>query len=261
MMKIINIKQERRYWMQVNGINGANVSAPQASVPSVDEVSKSIQNQIANAQMQLQKLSSDREMSAEEKQQRRQEIQKQISELNTKLRQHQMEVRREQQVKAKAKSSGANELSTEDKTEQQPEEKVQTSLSSNSMKAIISAESAVKEANAHGNVSSNLEGQMKVLQSEIKQDARNGNNTERKQDALERLENRVTRVSGAQMGVLSDAVQDMRQTAKQERSVQDDQKVKQRPEDQTVAAEKLNLATGIEAYNKGKFFSNVNIQM
>lgn len=244
--------------MQVNGVNGANTSAPQVSAQPVDEVSKNIQNQIANAQMQLQKLSSDREMSTEEKQQKRQELQKQISELNTQLRQHQMEVRREQQAKAK---SSQDDLSPGGKTEQQQEEKIQTALSTNSMKAIISAESAMTEAESHGNVVSSLEGRVRVLQGEIKQDAKNGNNTERKQKELEQLENRVTRVSGARMGVLSDAVQDMRQTAKQERSAQDDQKVKQGTEDKTVVAEKLNLAAGVEAYNKGKFFSNVNIQM
>ena len=47
-----------------------------------DSVSKNIQNQIANAQKELQELSSNKEMSIEEKMNRRQEIQQQITDLN-----------------------------------------------------------------------------------------------------------------------------------------------------------------------------------
>lgn len=244
--------------MQVKGINESSVSTLQASAQPVDEVSKGIQQQITNAQMQLQRLSSNQEISAEEKQQKRQEIQKQIAELNTELRQHQMEVRREQRIKAQ---SSGDDLLPVDTPEQQLEENVQTTLSTNSMRSIISAESAMTQAEAHRNVSSNLESRVRVLQGEIKQDARKGNNTERKQKELEQLENRITRASGARVGVMSDAVKDMRQTAKKERSVQDDQKVKQGTGEKTVPAEKLNLAAGVEAYNKGKIFSNVTIQV
>ena len=62
-----------------------------------DSVSKNIQNQIANAQQKLQDLSSNEEMSLEDKMKKRQEIQQEINNLNQQLRQHQIEQRKEQQ--------------------------------------------------------------------------------------------------------------------------------------------------------------------
>ena len=66
--------------MKINGINEANT---QMSVmkrqTATDSVSKSIQNQIANAQKQLQEISSDKDMSIEEKMKKSQEIQQKIT--------------------------------------------------------------------------------------------------------------------------------------------------------------------------------------
>ena len=64
-----------------------------------DSVSKNIQNQIANAQQKLQDLSSNEELSLEDKMKKRQEIQQEITNLNQQLRQHQIEHRKEQQSK------------------------------------------------------------------------------------------------------------------------------------------------------------------
>ena len=64
---------------------------------TTDSYSRNIQNQIANAQKQLQELSSNKDMTLEEKMNKRQEIQQQINDLNVQLRQHQMEQRREKQ--------------------------------------------------------------------------------------------------------------------------------------------------------------------
>lgn len=73
------------------GHSGMNMQA--------DAVTKSIQRQIANAQKQLQEISSNKDMAMEEKMKKRQEIQKEIADLNLQLRQHQIEQRKEQQSK------------------------------------------------------------------------------------------------------------------------------------------------------------------
>ena len=66
--------------MKINGINGANTQIGGMNMmQSNDSVSKNLQNQIANAQKQLQELSSNKEMSLEEKMKKRQEIQQQIA--------------------------------------------------------------------------------------------------------------------------------------------------------------------------------------
>ena len=54
--------------MRINGLNGANTPAGGMNMTkATDSVSKNIQNQIANAQKQLQELSANKDMSIEEK--------------------------------------------------------------------------------------------------------------------------------------------------------------------------------------------------
>lgn len=86
--------------MIINSINGANTQIRQPGInQETDAYSKNIQNQIANAQKQLQDLSSNEDMSSEEKMKKRQELRQQINDLNVQLRQHQIEQRKEKQQK------------------------------------------------------------------------------------------------------------------------------------------------------------------
>ena len=60
--------------MTVNGISGANNGMQAGSsgrITQMDSVSKNIQNQIANAQKKLQELSSNEELSIEDKMKKR----------------------------------------------------------------------------------------------------------------------------------------------------------------------------------------------
>ena len=78
--------------MKINGFNGTNTQTGAMGMAQVnDSVSKNIQNQIANAQQKLQDLSSNEELSLEDKMKKRQEIQQEITNLNQQLRQHQIE--------------------------------------------------------------------------------------------------------------------------------------------------------------------------
>ncbi|MDE5866034.1 MAG: FlxA-like family protein [Lachnospiraceae bacterium] len=86
--------------MTINSINGANIQMGQMGLnQATDSYSRNIQNQIVDAQKQLQELSSNKDMTQEEKMTKRQEIQQQISDLNMQLRQHQMEMRMQAQQK------------------------------------------------------------------------------------------------------------------------------------------------------------------
>ena len=81
--------------MTIKSINGVNTQIGQMEKnQATDSYSRNIQNQIANAQKQLQELSSNENMTLEEKRKKRQEIQQQISDLNAQLRQHKMEQRK-----------------------------------------------------------------------------------------------------------------------------------------------------------------------
>ena len=63
---------------------------------STDPKIKNIQNEITDAKQQMQKLSSKEEISANEKASERKKFQKEISDLNTELKQHQEELRKSQ---------------------------------------------------------------------------------------------------------------------------------------------------------------------
>ncbi len=86
--------------METNSINGINTQMGQMGMKqAADSYIRNIQNQIASAQKQLQELSSNKEMTQEEKMTKRQELQQQINDLNMQLRQYQTEQRREKQQK------------------------------------------------------------------------------------------------------------------------------------------------------------------
>jgi len=163
---------------------------------ATDSVSKNIQNQIANAQNQLQELSANENMSAEEKMKKRQEIQQQITDLNNQLRQHQIEQRKEKQQEKS--SSNDNMVSSNKKGNQG------TGLSQSSMTAIISADSAISHARVQNNVADRLEARAGVLKSEIKLDSSRGGSVEAKQEELAKVEERAAQVSSGQMSTLLD---------------------------------------------------------
>lgn len=86
--------------MRINGFNGMNTQTGTLGMSQAnDAVSKNIQNQIANAQQKLQDLSSNEEMSLEDKQKKRQEIQQEIANLNQQLRQTTTVQRKQKQRK------------------------------------------------------------------------------------------------------------------------------------------------------------------
>lgn len=84
--------------MGIGSITSTNsMSAMQTSTANLkDQKSKNIQNEITNRQLLLQKLSSEEDLSANEKATERKKLQKEISGLNTKLKQHQKELLRSQ---------------------------------------------------------------------------------------------------------------------------------------------------------------------
>ena len=172
--------------MTINGISGANTQAAQIGMnQAMDSYSKNIQNQIANAQKQLQELSSNEEMTLEEKMKKRQEIQQQISDLNMQLRQHQIEQRN--------KGSG---------------------LSQASMQAMISADSSMKQAKVQGSVATQMQGRANVLKAEIKQSG----STEAKEAELADLEQKAVNATASQMNTLAEANKAVSEAAAAERT-------------------------------------------
>lgn len=192
--------------MRVNGTNSAGVI--QAGMPGLgqqmDSVSKNLQRQIEMAQKQLQELSANKDMSAEEKMKKRQELQKQINELSNQLRQHQMQQKQEAMREAKKNRSNeaAEELSGGGKENGKG---TNTGLSQSGMTAILSAETAMSQARVQGGVAAKMEGKVRVLKSEIRQDEALNGDTTKKREELAAVEQTALDASAGQMHTLKEA--------------------------------------------------------
>lgn len=223
--------------MKINGLNGASTQVGGKNLmQSKDSVSKNIQNQIANAQKQLQELSSNKEMSVEEKMKKRQEIQQQITDLNNRLRQHQIEQRKEQQVK----KSSMNDMLGGSKQTTSKVGNQGTGLSQASMKAMISADSAMAQAKIQGSVAGQMEGKAGVLEAEIKLDAARGGNVEKKKEELAETQQKAVQAESAQMNTLSNANKELEAAAKV------DDKDKKTDKKDAVSAGKEDVTMSVE---------------
>lgn len=199
--------------MRIDGFNGTNTQTGAMGLAQMnDPVSRNIQNQIANARQKLQDLSSNKEMSLEDKMKKRQEIQQEINNLNQQLRQHQIEQRREQQQSKNSSSMDAMVAGTNDTSK-----RTGTGLSRAGMQAMLSADFSMKQAKVQGSMAAQMEGRASVLESEIKQDAGKGN-TEKKEEELADLRAKAQSATVAQMSTLVAANKTMEEAAKADNS-------------------------------------------
>ncbi len=209
--------------MTINGINGTNTQAAQMGMnQAMDSYSKNIQSQIANAQKQLQELSSNEEMTPEEKMKKRQEIQQQISDLNIQLRQHQIEQRKEKQ---QAKGSSMDEMLGGTNARRGGKG---AGFSQASMTAILSADTSLKQAKAQGSVATGLKGRAGVLESEIQQDAGRGASVEKKKEELAEVKQKAQAATASQMNTLAEAGKAVEKAAEAERAEQKDSDEKEK---------------------------------
>lgn len=110
--------------------------------------------------------------------------------MNQQLRQHEIDLRKEKQKKAAEKMD----------TTQTKESK----LTQDSMKTMISADSALKQADVYEKVATQKEGQSNVLKTEIKLDESRGGNAEKKKEELTKLQQEVRE---QQASTLADAIE------------------------------------------------------
>ncbi len=193
--------------MKINGMNNAG-GAPQAANRAGgqdDSYSRNIKNQIANAQKRLQEISSDQQLSTEEKMKKRQEIQQEIANLNQQLRQHQMEQRRQQQENRKAERASGSDPGNDS---------AGSGLSGAGMEAMISADSSMKQAKVQGNMAKQAEGKAAVLKTEVKLD-KNDTTAARKEKEIAELGARAQKATQGQMSSLADAGKEIEKAAKE----------------------------------------------
>lgn len=198
--------------MVVSGISNGSITGSAAGTMGMnqasDSVSKDLLRQIDEAQKKMQELSSNNDLTMEEKMKKRQELQKKISDLNSQLRQHQIEMRREATENArkqKAQDSKEEEsANSKQKTDSAGKGQQQTAgLSQSSMQAMISADGSMKQAQVQGSVAKKMEGKAGVLEAEIKLDAGRGGSTDAKEEELADVKKRAANATASQMDTLS----------------------------------------------------------
>lgn len=263
---------------------------------STDVKSKNIQNEITDIEQQMQKVSSQEELSADEKADERKKLQKEISSLNTELERHQEEFLRSQKrevmmaklqedekpteewkavgrmqtdtddqegaaekdekitdsdttalihngvsaAEAKDVSTqqsdyqgtviarnrdgvviltgelssdekrgvGTDESNEEDLAAEETDDKeaaAETGMSHKEMNAMVSADASAQQASRQGTVIARISGGIAVLKGEMNLDELRGENTDRKQEQLEKLEEREEKARIFQFSVLGEA--------------------------------------------------------
>ncbi|MCM1092190.1 MAG: FlxA-like family protein [Butyrivibrio sp.] len=221
--------------MTINGINGANTQMGQMGMnQAADSYSRSLQNQISNAQKQLQELSSNEDMTLEDKMKKRQEIQQQISDLNVQLRQHQMEQRRA------AMNNSAKDSSMDDLlggTRSRKAGNKGSGISQASMTAIISADNSMKLAQTQGSVATRMEGRAGVLESEIKLDGARGDNTQKKEEELADVKQKAQAAATSQISTLADASRTMEKAAQEDSKAEKADDRTEKADDKTKKAD------------------------
>lgn len=198
--------------MRIDGFNGAGIQpGAVAGYKATDAVSRTIRQQIETAQKQLQELAMNKDLTPDEKMKKRQELQKKIAELNNQLRQHEAELRREQQAEAKAAeevSGGSRKAGTAEN------DKRSAGLSQAGMQAMISADTAMEQAQVQGSVATRMEGKAGVLESEIKMDAARGASTEKKEEELAETEQIAANATASQINIIGEANKKLKEAAK-----------------------------------------------
>ncbi len=186
-----------------------------------DTASKEIQGRIMDAQKRRQDLSSDTNMTAQEKESKRQKIQQEISDLKRELRQRQAEEKKKQQEERKAeqvKEEQKKHAYRENIKEQQASKQAQET--DGRQREDIASPDSSRQADAEGqealvgvmhnsmskdaafaqmqivrNVAAQAEGTVRIREAEITQDAARGVDVEaRRQEHMEGIEKDARRM-------------------------------------------------------------------
>lgn len=150
---------------------------------STDTKSKKIQNEITSVQQQIQKVSSKEDLSVSEKVNERKKLQREISSLNTELKQHQEELGKSKKKEIRlAELQENNNLTKEEKSENQNQTK-ETSAAQAGEKDMTASE---KQAGQQGTVISSSSDGIVILKGNESQD------DEAKEESIAEKEEKTT---------------------------------------------------------------------
>lgn len=185
--------------MAIGKIEPINSTTPSASVSSVTTASKTLQSQIQMKQQTLKKLSSDSNLSINEREKARQELEKEIEALKRKL--EQMRLKQEEEKKSeKAEQKKEAELEKVSETQTEKEENNTTAvkkseehkqetieLSAKEVQKILDTNLFLKDEMVQQGVEYDKQNNVRILTAEIDQDEIYGQDTSSKEEELKEL--------------------------------------------------------------------------
>jgi len=202
---------------------------PVTKVQNTPSQDKNLESQIAAKQQRLKRVASDKDMTASEKEQKRREIQKEIDELNRKLREE--EARRkeaaaeaakkqeqEEAVKKKElqeKINPTEQTKTEAAIELSKEKEVRNDMSVKDIQEMLSAEYFVQKERIQEHVDMEIQNTVQVLKSEISQDKLYGADTTKKEAELKAIQEKENFWTEASSQVKAKQQQDTEQKQSQ----------------------------------------------
>jgi len=172
--------------------------------------SNKLQTQLTTEQQRLNRLSSDGDMSVQDKEKERREIQREIAEINRKLKQERMEEKQEAKETAKEQDKKRiireellEKTDSEDIDKKKADELEKTSENSSAntekedaltkdiplvtLKNVLTADSQVTQNVVQNNAGKQLEHQKEILKAEMQSDSLLGTDTTAKKEALTSL--------------------------------------------------------------------------
>lgn len=194
--------------MTINNVSMNNTNLNVTSRTSVSSYSeaKALQSQLTGKQQNLNRLSSDGEMSATEKEKERRKIQREIAELNRKLQQERMKEKKEAEEAAKEQSkkkiikeelleskASSEHKEDEDKTvsltsSKTEKKSVNSGIPVVTIKNVLAAVSDVDLETVQDNVTQQTENRQNILAAEIQSDELYGTNTASKKEELSNMQ-------------------------------------------------------------------------
>lgn len=190
--------------MTINNVsmNNTNLNVTSSTSVTSSSEAKALQSQLAGKQQNLNRLSSDSEMTAADKEKERRKIQREIAELNRKLQQERMEEKEKAKEAAKEQSKKKvireelleQENSVEHKEDQtnkgdlpsdkEEEKTVNPGLPVVTIKNVLAAASDINLETVQENIAQQAENRQNILATEIRSDELYGTDTTSKKEEL-----------------------------------------------------------------------------
>jgi len=191
--------------MTINTVSMNRIPTNPSNVSTIE--SSKLQTQLTTKEQSLNKLSSDTNMTAQDKEKERRKIQREIAEINRKLKLERME--EQQEAKETAKEQDKKRIIREellektdsesiDKKKAEEKDKSSDSNTENedaltkdiplvTLKNVLTADSLVTQSAVQDNASKHLDGQKDILKAEMQSDSLLGTDTTAKKEALTNL--------------------------------------------------------------------------